>query len=110
MPGRYARIDPQQAHQLMQAPVCIVDIRDPQSFQAGHIRGATHLSNDNLSEFLSHQARNQPVLVCCYHGNSSQGAAQFLAEQGFETTYSLNGGFSQWSIEFPDQCAQGASE
>lgn len=107
MTGRYARIDPQDARQLIQTPVCIADIRDKQSFCAGHITGAVHLSNDNLADFLSQQAREQPVLVCCYHGNSSQGAAQFLAEQGFESTFSLNGGYSQWALTYPDHCTQG---
>lgn len=108
MTGHYARIEPRQALTLIQSPTCIVDIRDIQSFNAGHIAGAIHLSNDNLVEFLAQQERSQPVLVCCYHGNSSQGAAQYLAEQGFTAAYSLNGGFSQWAIEYPDQCTQGA--
>ena len=37
-----------------------------------------------------------PVVVVCYHGNSSQGAAQYLAQQGFETVFSMDGGFEAW--------------
>ncbi|MGL5628515.1 MAG: rhodanese-like domain-containing protein, partial [Plesiomonas shigelloides] len=37
-----------------------------------------------------------PVIVMCYHGNSSQGAAQYLVNQGFDEVYSLNGGFEAW--------------
>ncbi len=37
-----------------------------------------------------------PVIVCCYHGISSQQAAQFLIHQGFEEVYSLDGGFEAW--------------
>ncbi|EEZ42274.1 thiosulfate sulfurtransferase GlpE [Photobacterium damselae subsp. damselae CIP 102761] len=38
----------------------------------------------------------QPVIVMCYHGISSQGAAQYLLHQGFEQVYSLEGGFEAW--------------
>jgi len=34
-----------------------------------------------------------PMVVCCYHGISSQGVAQFLVERGFDQVYSLEGGF-----------------
>jgi thiosulfate sulfurtransferase len=38
----------------------------------------------------------QPILVMCYHGISSQGAAQYLVNQGFEQVYSVDGGFEAW--------------
>ncbi|MCV6069119.1 sulfurtransferase, partial [Escherichia coli] len=31
-----------------------------------------------------------------YHGISSQGAAQYLVNQGFEQVYSVDGGFEAW--------------
>ena len=40
-----------------------------------------------------------PVLVYCYHGISSQNAAAFLIERGFETVYSLDGGFEAWRAD-----------
>ncbi len=32
----------------------------------------------------------------CYHGISSQGAAQYLINQGFDAVYSVDGGFEAW--------------
>ena len=37
-----------------------------------------------------------PVIVCCYHGISSQQAAQFLIHQGYDEVYSLDGGYEAW--------------
>jgi thiosulfate sulfurtransferase len=34
--------------------------------------------------------------VYCYHGNSSQSAAAYLAEQGFEATFSIDGGYETY--------------
>ena len=74
----------------------VVDIRDKDSFKQGHIDGALNLSNDNIDHFVSDTKKNQSIIVCCYHGNSSQRAAQFLTERGFKDVYSLNGGYENW--------------
>ena len=79
----------------------VIDIRDPLAFQAGHIPAAQHLSNQNVGEFLARTGHDRPLIVCCYHGNSSQGAAQFLVEQGYREVYSLDGGFDAWQFNHP---------
>ncbi|MBB1364422.1 MULTISPECIES: thiosulfate sulfurtransferase GlpE [unclassified Shewanella] len=76
----------------------VVDIRDAASFAAGHIEGATHLSNENLADFIGGADMDKPVVVVCYHGMSSQSAASYLNEQGFDDIYSLDGGYSAWSL------------
>ncbi|GAB3014576.1 thiosulfate sulfurtransferase GlpE [Bowmanella dokdonensis] len=91
----------QAASWLKEGAVKLVDIRDPQSFAAGHIQDARHLSNENITQFLAETDKSTPVIVCCYHGNSSQQAAQFLIQQGFEQVYSLDGGFGHWRLSFP---------
>ncbi|MBB1333705.1 MULTISPECIES: thiosulfate sulfurtransferase GlpE [Pseudoalteromonas] len=83
--------------------VVIADIRDPNSYQAGHIPGSEHLSNANIGEFMMNKEFDQPIIIVCYHGMSSQGAANYLAEQGFEDVYSMDGGFTQWETQFPEQ-------
>jgi len=75
----------------------VVDIRDPQSYQRGHIEGAIHLSDDNLEEFLRTADKSRKTVVCCYHGNSSQGAAAYLQERGFTDVHSLIGGYEGWA-------------
>ena len=74
----------------------IVDIRDKDSFDRGHIDGALNLSNDNIDKFVLDTEKNNCIIVCCYHGNSSQRAAQFLTDKGFNDVYSLNGGYEHW--------------
>lgn len=79
----------------------MVDIRDPQSFAVAHAPGAFHLTNDTLVEFMQKHDFDTPVLVICYHGNSSKGAAQYLLQQGYEQVYSIDGGFEGWHRQFP---------
>jgi thiosulfate sulfurtransferase len=86
-----------------QAGTQVVDIRDLQSYRAGHIPGSLHLHNDNVAQFMAAADRQAPLVVCCYHGNSSQSAAQFLVSQGFLNVYSLDGGFAQWQLNYPHE-------
>jgi len=73
--------------------VYIVDVRDEQSYEAGHVENAIHLSGSNVASFVQSADQSKPVLVYCYHGNSSQSAAAYLAEQGFEAAFSIDGGY-----------------
>lgn len=76
--------------------VQIVDIRDGNSFTNGHIAGATNLNNENLAQFIYEADMDRPLVVVCYHGLSSQNAAEYFCEQGFNDVYSLDGGYSAW--------------
>lgn len=98
----FEHISVEEAHQRMQQQrAVLVDIRDPQSFALAHAPGAFHLTNDSLVTFMNEHDFDTPVMVMCYHGNSSQGAAQYLLQQGFEAVYSVDGGFDAWHRHFP---------
>ena len=101
----FTRISCADANALISAKkVNIVDIRDLNSFNSGHIVNAEHLDNHSLTAFVNDAEPDVPLIVCCYHGNSSQSAAAYMAEKGFEQVYSLDGGYEQWAIHFPDAC------
>lgn len=106
----FVRISPDDARDLIdERDVLILDIRDPDSFAAGRMLDAEHLNNENAASIIENNANDKPVVVCCYHGNSSQQAAQFLAEQGFAEVYSLDGGFEVWNARFPDDVENGTT-
>ena len=99
---QFAHISVQETLQkLSEGVVRIVDIRDDAAFAAGHIKNSTQLTNGSLHSFMSDVEFDTPVIVCCYHGISSQQAAQFLIHQGFEEVYSLDGGFEAWRKDQP---------
>lgn len=92
------RISIAQAAELMnQQELHIVDIRDANSFAKGHIKNAVRLDNTNIASFLAQADKSIPILVFCYHGNSSQSAAAMFAQQGFAQSYSIDGGMSEWA-------------
>lgn len=103
--SHYARLGCEDAYQmLLDGPVNIVDIRDEDSYNAAHITDAVHMDNASVQAFIDNTDTSIPLIVCCYHGNMSQSAGAYLAEKGFKQVYSLDGGFADWSVRYPDDC------
>ncbi len=100
----FQRISIDDAKQLLDDKPCqLVDIRDEQSFSLGHIPGARHLDNSTVQDFLLSADPDQPLLIYCYHGNSSQSAAQYFVEKDFTEVYSVDGGFEAWRQRYPTE-------
>ncbi len=81
---------------LDQEHCLFVDVRDPASYRAAHIPGAIHLHDGNIQQFLRNTDKQSPVVVYCYHGNSSLGAVAYLRKNGFQNAVSMSGGFEAW--------------
>ncbi len=88
----------------------LVDIRDENAFYQGHIPGSIHLNNQNQHKYISESDFDIPLVVICYVGNSSKGAAQLLSDAGFNQVYSLNGGISFWRARYPEFIATGVNQ
>jgi len=80
----------------------LVDIRDQNAYSQGHIPGAINLNNQNIHNYIAQSDFNKPLVVICYVGNSSKGAAEVMSSAGFKNVYSLNGGMSFWRTQYPD--------
>lgn len=92
------------AHQKLQKKEAVlVDIRDPQSFAMGHAAQAFHLTNDTLGAFMRDNDFDTPVMVMCYHGNSSKGAAQYLLNRATMWSTALMAALKPGSASFPQR-------
>lgn len=93
----YKRISVSEAKSIIESrnSQCL-DMRHIEDYSGGHDPQFEHLSQDRLLDILSSTPKNTPLLFMCYHGNSSQMAAQFFAEKGFTEVYSIDGGYEEW--------------
>lgn len=99
----FKRISPEDYRQLAEKQeTTLLDIRDPRSFNDAHMDGAIHIEEIVMEQFVEEHPKAKPLVVCCYHGISSQSAAAYFAEKGFTEVYSLDGGFEGWRSVFPD--------
>jgi len=97
MGASYNRIGHPQADELLRrSDVQVLDVRDAESYLKGHIDGAQNISTRNLGGFIGGGNKDAPVLVYCYHGNSSQEYAKILVQFGFTDVSSLDGGYEAW--------------
>ncbi len=103
----FKRINTQQAAALIEQGAVVADVRDAASFAAGHVKGSQHLDNSSLPFFIQQADFAVPLIVVCYHGNISQGAAAYLQEQGFDEVYSMDGGFAAWGMQFAELVERG---
>ncbi|MDU1905384.1 MAG: thiosulfate sulfurtransferase GlpE [Dysgonomonas sp.] len=92
----FERIDKQTAIQKLETDGILIDIRDAESFVNGHIENAIHITQQNMGDFIVNTSKDVPILVMCYHGNSSQSVAYYLSMQGFTEVYSIDGGYEGW--------------
>ena len=76
----------------------ILDVRNAEEFQKGHILNARNIPLTQLDARHSDIARykDKPVIVACESGSRSGAAAAVLRKQGFAQVFSLSGGIAAW--------------
>ena len=75
------------------SPAVIIDVRSPQEFAAGHLKGALNIPLDQIQQkpdVIAGLEKSSEVLVYCKSGARSAVACSILAQQGFNRV--LNGG------------------
>ncbi len=98
----FYRISVEEARQLLSdGEITVLDVRDEQSYAEGHLPNAIHVKEINMEDFLENQNKETPLLIYCYHGNSSIPAAAYFADKGFSLTYSMDGGYEAWLLSSP---------
>jgi thiosulfate sulfurtransferase len=97
----YKCISIDEAKRLIdQGEVTLADVRDGSAYSAANIPNAVHIAQENVDAFLSSANKEHPLIVYCYHGNSSKGAADYFASQGFKDVSSMDGGFEAWRLKY----------
>ena len=92
----FRRIGVEQFDNIRRNSVLVLDVRDARSYQQGHVDGAVHVSQANISALIQVTARKTPILIYCHHGNASQEFGQMFSDFGFADVYSLDGGYEAW--------------
>ncbi|CAH0345708.1 Sulfurtransferase [Bacillus sp. CECT 9360] len=75
----------------------LIDVREPNEFEAGHILGARNIPLTQLKTRLKELRTDKPIYLYCQSGLRSGRAAQMLHRKGYKELYHLKGGFKQWS-------------
>lgn len=82
---------------MQQANAIVIDIRDIHSYNARHMKHAQHIDGPTMGNLIRQRKNNPPVLVYCYHGNSSRDMAEMISRLGFSNVSHLLGGWQAWA-------------
>ncbi|MBV9099667.1 MAG: molybdopterin-synthase adenylyltransferase MoeB [Candidatus Dormibacteraeota bacterium] len=76
----------------------VIDVRERNEFEEGHIPGAVHLSKGFIETRIEDAVprRSTPITLYCAGGVRSLLAARALHELGYEDVQSMGGGFNAW--------------
>lgn len=98
----YQQISQEKAKEMMDTQeVVIVDVREQDEYDSGHIPDAVLLPVGTIDEDTAAAAipeKDSTVLVYCRSGNRSKTASSALAELGYTNIYEF-GGIKTWSYE-----------
>lgn len=76
----------------MSFPDCrVIDLRNSEMYQAGHIAGAYNIPFEKLEEACQKLTRENRYILYCQHGNISMKAAKIMDEQGFDVLTLIGG-------------------
>lgn len=94
--GLPAEIDVQRASRLRDEGAVVLDVRQPDEWEAGHIPGAVLIPLDQLPARLAEVPKDRAVVVMCRSGNRSQAGRDILLQAGYASVTSMAGGIRQW--------------
>lgn len=78
--------------------LCIIDVREDNEWQTGHIPDAIHLSKGTIERDIEKHITNfqTPIAVYCSGGFRSALVADNLQKMGYTNVCSVNGGLTAW--------------
>ena len=100
--GAYQQITQEEAKEMMDSQeVVILDVREQDEYDGGHIPGAVLLPVSTINEETAAGVipdKDATVLVYCRSGNRSKTASSVLADLGYTNIYEF-GGINTWPYD-----------
>jgi len=75
----------------------LIDVREPNEFEKGHILGARNIPVTQLKQRLVELRKDKPIYLYCAGESRSARAAEMLYKKGYKDIYQLKGGFKKWT-------------
>ncbi len=89
-------ISAEEAHIYYLSGSYILDVRQPEEYESGHIPGSTLIPLGELPDRLDELQKGEPIVVVCRSGNRSATGRDILTNAGFNDVTSMAGGMNRW--------------
>lgn len=97
--GLIGQLSPQEAVQkLNHESAVVIDIRNRESFQDGHIVGAVNIPQAELAKDFSklNKYKDRLLIIVCLTGQDAGKLVMQLKKQNFDQVFALAGGIGAW--------------
>jgi rhodanese-related sulfurtransferase len=101
---RITEVLPSEAREQIVEGALLLDVRDQEKFESGHIDEAMNISNDQLEMRIGEVApdKQTPIVCYCAGGNRGALAADALQQMGYTRVVSIQGGLRAYNADvFP---------
>lgn len=79
-------------------PVVIVDVREPELYIMGHIKGAINIPYDTAHKrILKELSPMDTIVFVCHGGPMGDELGAILARNGYPRVFNLRGGMNKWT-------------
>jgi peroxiredoxin family protein/rhodanese-related sulfurtransferase/TusA-related sulfurtransferase len=90
----------QEMHDADRKAVSIIDVRTPEEFEMGAIKGAVNIPLGDISSRMQEIPKDKPVYVYCASGHRAAQALEILVKNGYKNVKNLKGGYSAYSLAY----------
>lgn len=91
--GVFRQVPVSSVRELVESGACIIDVRTPEEFEAGHLVGAVNIPLGQLRQRTSEIPKDRPVYLHCRTSQRSYNAIMALVGRGFDNLYNISGSF-----------------
>lgn len=86
---------------LRKGGLSVIDVREADEFESGHIEGAEHIALSDIPSSLDRLDKSKEYHVICLSGGRSAMACKYLGQQGYKIV-NVMGGMSAYrgDVEF----------
>jgi rhodanese-related sulfurtransferase len=89
-------VDPEEARALAESGALLLDVREPDEWNAGHAPGAMFIPLGQLPANVDDLPRDRRIVAICRVGGRSARATEFLIAAGIDAV-NLAGGMRAWA-------------
>ena len=76
-----------------------IDVREPIEYEISRVAEAELLPLSLFAQWNGTLGAEDEIVVMCHHGVRSANVCMYLAQNGFEKVFNLEGGIDLWSID-----------
>ena len=91
--GVYRQVPLTKVRELVESNACIIDVREPGEFSAGHLLNAVNIPLSQLRQRMDEIPKDRPVYLHCRSSQRSYNAVMALQHCGFDNVSNIAGSY-----------------